>query len=122
MCASPVGNVFVKDFVEFVVTGKKVTGCVHDFLCFEEKVGVLVNTEVLEQYPNDCSSWIISGLQCIPVNAILCVLPEASTWAMHIYQLNQIPENTTTSLTQFNDGVSVCVYEIVYVFVLNLCF
>ena len=48
MCASPVGNGFVKDFVEFVITGKKVTGRVHDFLCFEEKVGVSVNIEVLE--------------------------------------------------------------------------
>ena len=89
MCASPVGNGFVKDFVEFVVTGKKVTGCVHD-LRFEEKVGVSVKIEVLEQYPNNCGSWIISGLQCIPVIAILCVLPEAGTWAAHIYKLSQI--------------------------------
>ena len=37
----PVGNVFVKDFVEFMVTGKKVTGRVHGFICFEEKVGFL---------------------------------------------------------------------------------
>ena len=41
MCVSPVGNVFGKDFVEFMVTGKKVTGPVHGFICFEEKVGVL---------------------------------------------------------------------------------
>ena len=54
MCASPVGNVFVKDFVEFMVTGKKVTGRVHDFICLEEKVGVFVNVEALEQYPNQC--------------------------------------------------------------------
>ena len=26
-------------FVEFMVTGKKVTDCVHDFIYFEEKVG-----------------------------------------------------------------------------------
>ena len=73
LCVSPVGNVFVKDFVEFMVTGKKVTGRVHDFICFEEKVGVFVNIEALEQYPNQYWSWIISGVQCVPVNAILCV-------------------------------------------------
>ena len=65
---------FVKDFVEFMVTGKKVTGGVHDFICFEEKMGVFVTIEALEQYPNQCGSWIISGMQCVPVNAILCVL------------------------------------------------
>ena len=42
MCVSPVGNVLGKDFVEFMVTGKKVTGRVHDFICFDEKVGVLL--------------------------------------------------------------------------------
>ena len=110
MCVSPVGNVFVKDFVEFMVTGKKVTGRVHDFICFEEKVGVFVNIEALEQYPNQCGSWIISGVQCIPVNAILCVLPQAGTgtWAEHIYKPDQIVG--TTSLTQLNDGVSICVF------------
>ena len=42
MCVSPVGNVFGKDFVEFMITGKKVTDRVHGFIiCFEEKVGVL---------------------------------------------------------------------------------
>ena len=72
-------------------------------------MGVSVNIEVLEQYPKNCGSWIISGLQCIPVIAILCVLPEAGTWAAHIYKLSQIPENTTTtSLTQLNDSVNVC--------------
>ena len=61
MCASPVGNVFVKDFVEFVVTGKKVTGCVHDFLCFEEKLDVFVNIEALEQYPNQFM-WLLDNI------------------------------------------------------------
>ena len=64
MCASPVGNGFMKDFVAFVVTGKKVTGRVHDFLYFEEKVVFLLK-EVLEQYRNDCGSWIISGLHAV---------------------------------------------------------
>ena len=114
MCVSPVGNVLVKDFVEFMETGKKVTGRVHDFVCFEEKVGVFVNIEALEQYPNQCGSWIISGVQCVPVNAILCVLPQAGTWAEHIYKPDHIVG--TTSLTQLNDGVKclcvcVCVCE-----------
>ncbi|KAL5456874.1 hypothetical protein EMCRGX_G034099 [Ephydatia muelleri] len=89
-------------FVEFMETGKKVTGRVHDFVCFEEKVGVFVNIEALEQYPNQCGSWIISGVQCVPVNAILCVLPQAGTWAEHIYKPDHIVG--TTSLTQLNDG------------------
>ena len=107
MCVSPGGNVFVKDYVEFMVTGKKVTGRVHDFICFEEKMGVFVTIEALEQYPNQCGSWIISGMQCIPVNAILCVLPQAGTRAEHIYKPDQIVG--TTSLTQLNDDVSICV-------------
>ena len=108
MCVSPIGNVFVKDFVEFMVTGKKVTGHVHAFISFEEKAGVFVNIEVLEQHPNQCGSWIISGLQCIPVNAILCVLPEAGSWAFQIYKQNQNPANNTdTSLTPLNYDVSV---------------
>ena len=73
MCVSPVGNVLMKDIVELMVTEKKVTGRVHDFICFEEKVGVFVNIEALEQYPNQYGSWIISGVQCVPVNAILRV-------------------------------------------------
>ena len=36
-------------------------------------MGVFVNIEALEQYPNQYGSWIISGVQCVPVNAILCV-------------------------------------------------
>ena len=83
MCVSPVGNVFVKDFVVFMVTRTKVTGRVHDFICFEEKVGFFINIETLEQYPNQYGSWIIPGVQCVPVNAILCVLPQAGTWAEH---------------------------------------
>ncbi|KAL5468894.1 hypothetical protein EMCRGX_G030040 [Ephydatia muelleri] len=58
--------------------------------------------EALEQYPNQCGSWIISGVQCVPVNAILCVLPQAGTLAEHIYKPDQIVG--TTSLTQLNDG------------------
>ena len=77
-------QLFVKDFVKFMATGKKVRGHIHNVICFEEKVGVFVNIEALEQYPNQCGSWIISGVQCIPVNAIMCVLPEAGTWAEHI--------------------------------------
>ena len=121
MCVSPVGNVFVKDFVEFMVTGMKVTGRVHDFICFEEKVGVFVNIEALEQYPNQCGPWIISGVQCVPVNAILCVLPQAGTgtWAEHIYKPDQIVG--TTSLTQLNDGVSICVCLCVCVCVCVKC-
>ena len=52
MCVSPVHNVFGKDFVEFMVTGKKVTGRVHDFICFEEKVGVFVNIDVVSLLSN----------------------------------------------------------------------
>ena len=99
---------FVKDFVEFMVPGKKVTGRVHNFICFEMKVGVFVNIDALEQYPNLCDSWIISGVLCVPVNAILYVLPEAGTWAEHIHKPDQIVG--TTSLTQLNDSVSICVW------------
>ena len=121
MCVSPVGNVFGKDFVECMKTGKEVTGRVHDFICFEEKVGVFVNIEALEQYPNQCGSWIISGVQCIPVNAILCVLPQAGkrTWAEHIYKPDQIVG--TTSLTQLNAGVSICVCLCVCEMCMLLC-
>ena len=101
MCVSPVGNVFVKDFVVFMVTRTKVTGRVHDFICFEEKVGFYTIIETLEQYPNQYGSWIIPGVQCVPVNAILCVLPQAGTWAEHglstLYKPDQIVR--TTSLT-----------------------
>ena len=93
--------------MEFVVTGKKVTGRIHDFICLEEEVGVFINIEALEQYPNQCGSWIISGVQCVPVNAILCVLTEAGTRAEHIYKPDQIVG--TTSLKQLNDGVFVYV-------------
>ena len=69
--------------------------------------------EALEQYPNQCGSWIISGVQCVPVNAILCVLPQAGTLAEHIYKPDQIVR--TTSLTQLNNGVSICVCSCVCV-------
>ena len=77
---------------------------------FRRESGSFVKIEALEQYPNQCGSWIISGVQCVPVNAILCVLPQAGTWAEHIYKPDHIVG--TTSLTQLNDGVKclcVCV-------------
>ena len=75
--------------------------------------------EALEQYPNQYGSWIISGVQCVPVNAILCVLPQAGTWAEHIYKPDQIVR--TTLLTQLNDGVSICVCSCVCVCVCEMC-
>ena len=75
--------------------------------------------EALEQYPNQCGSWIISGVQCVPVNAILCVLPQAGTLAEHIYKPDQIVR--TTSLTQLNDGVSICVCLCVCEMCMLLC-
>ena len=75
--------------------------------------------EALEQYPNQCGSWIISGVQCVPVNAILCVLPQAGTLAEHIYEPDQIVR--TTSLTLLNDGVSICVCSCVCEMCMLLC-
>ena len=53
------------------------------------------------------------------MNAILCVLPQAGTWAEHIYKPDQIVG--TTSLTQLNDGVSVCVCLCVCEMCMLLC-
>eukprot|EP00731_Ephydatia_muelleri_P003255 Em0001g3255a len=87
MAVSPaVGHIFLNDFVECVYNDVKHLCCIYKSFYVRNNMMVCL---LLEHHPTEPSSYIIANLKLIPVTSITAVMPQANTWARHIYKYSE---------------------------------
>ena len=63
---------------------------------------------LLEHHPTEPSSYIIANLKLIPVTSITVVMPQANTWARHIYKYS---DNGTLLIKVTNEVSIACRFD-----------